>query len=60
MRGTDPEAQRLAGEILVLEWKGPVRRTAEEEFRYAELLSRFGDHRESALSYVRARGKRRK
>lgn len=50
---TDPEAQRLAGEVLVLDQKGRAR-TAEEEVRYAGLLQRFGDHQESALSLVRA------
>lgn len=51
---TDPEAQRIAGEILVLHQKGSKRRTAVEEARYAGLLERFGDREESALSMVRA------
>lgn len=51
---TDPEAQRLAGEILVLNQKGREGRTATEEARYAGLLQRFGDHEDSALSLVRA------
>ena len=61
-RSADPEAQRLAGEILVLNQKGRKSRTAAEdeergaaeEARYAGLLQRFGDHEGSALSLVRA------
>lgn len=56
MMPTDPEAQQLAGEILVLHQKGAAR-TPREEARYAGLLTRFGDHQESALSIVRAIGK---
>lgn len=59
MSVTDPEAQRLAGEILVLDQKGRDR-TAQEEARFSELLQRFGDHQGAALSTVRAIGKIRK
>ena len=49
----DPQAMKLAGEILALVRKG-ASRTGAEEMRLSELETTFGDHVAAGQSLVRA------